>query len=140
MAYAVILSGHSGVSSAVVLAVLFPLLFGLWSGSSLWAFFVCVVSEVEVAVLLLFRLLVLRCVPRGVSPSFRLEFLLLALSLDPVAPWAWLRRRPGPPRVLRSRVLSSRSSSMVFLSVSTRFRILAVFVAFCVLRSARQVE
>ena len=140
MAYAVILPGR-GVSNVDVFAVLCPLFFGLWCCSSLLGFLR--VRPVggggrRVAPL---PPSVLRCVPRHVPPAFLLEFLHLALWLGPVPARGGLRCCPGPPRVLRSCVLSSRSSSIVFLPISTRFRIFgSVFAAFSVLRGARQVE
>ena len=113
------------LSNVDVLAVLCPLLLGLLSCSSLWGFFLCVVSVVEVVVLLFFRLLffvvflaAFPCFPVGVLAPGSLAGSRGSLGLAAAL--------SCPPRVLRSRVLSSRSSSMVFC----RFRRGFVFCPF----------
>ena len=110
-----------------VFAVLCPVLFGWWTFSPLV----------------------------GVSPC---SFCRSLLSLFPVVlaalllffSWLsrWFRGRPGRAAVLVSSVsatfvpgiLSSGSSTLVFLPILTWLRILAVFAAFSELRCARQVE
>ena len=127
------------LSNVDVLAVLCPLLLGLLSCSSLWGFFLCVVSVVEVVVLLFFRLL------------FFVVFLAAFPLLSGWCSCPWLSR--WIPWLLGSGcgvVLPSACPSFpgfVFeelvhgiLPISTRFRILPVFAAFSELRGARQVE
>ena len=119
--------GFLGVSVVDVFAVLFPLLFGLWSCSHpCWGFSVFVLPVVVVAV---------PCGPRGL-----VGVLLLALSLVPGPPGEGCGFGLSRLRVLRSWYFVFGVHVFVFLPISTWLRIFAVFAAFSELRSARQVE
>ena len=140
MAYAVILPGRWGLRTWTSFAVLCPLLFALWSCSSLWGFFVCVVSVVEVAVLLLFRLL----------------FFVVCLAAFPLlSSWSscsWLSRWiPWLPGAGCGVVLALRVSFVpgfclrgarlwYFCRVRRGYVFWPFFAAFSELRGARQVE
>ena len=127
VAYAVILPGRLGVSDVDVFAVLCPLLFGWLSFSPLLGFL-------------------------RVRPPCRCGRCSLWSSRPCWCSFSWLSRwfrgRPGRAGVLVSPVsasfvpgiLSSRSTTFVFLPISTWLRILAVSTAFSELRGARQVE